>query len=326
MMQNFVAVACRGRLIIGVGDNFISKGIRAVMKKIQKKYRDLQGEEMVRIICQVADSQKALDIVAMDVRGLSGFADYFVIMAGTSSRHVQGLAGVIDREISSKRSKSAETEGLNEGQWILLDFNDVIVHIFHHEIRAHYDLEGLWHDAPRLDLTVPPPVVAEPVLKKPKKKPVAKAVEKVAEKAAEKPAKRSPRKIVEQPEKAARKAPERAALPAVRKAARPTARPADKPTGKLIGRVSGRPTGKPTGRPAGKPASKAMAKSTSKPLARPTAKATDKPTGRTSARPTARPTDKPARKPTGKPTGKPTVKAVKKATTPRRGSTGGPKK
>lgn len=268
------------------------------MKKIQKKYRDLQGEEMVRIICQVADSQKALDIVAMDVRGLSGFADYFVIMAGTSSRHVQGLAGVIDREISSKRSKSAETEGLTEGQWILLDFNDVIVHIFHHEIRAHYDLEGLWHDAPRLDLTVPPPVVAEPAVKKPKKK----AVAKVAEAAAEKPAKRSPRKIAAQPEKAARKAPERTAKPVARKTARPT----DKPAGKLVGRVSGRPTGKPTGRPAGKPVSKAMAKSTSKPLARTTTKATDKPTC--------------------KPPRKPTAKTVKKAASPRRGSTGGAKK
>ncbi len=61
------------------------------MKKIQKKYRELSAEEQVRIIARVAADQKALDVVALDVRGLASFADYFVIMGGTSTRHVQGL-------------------------------------------------------------------------------------------------------------------------------------------------------------------------------------------------------------------------------------------
>jgi ribosome-associated protein len=288
------------------------------MKKIQKKYRDLQAEDMVRIICRVADNQKALDVVALDVRGLSGFADYFVIMGGTSTRHVQGLAGVIDREIASKRSKPADTEGLNEGQWILLDYNDVIVHIFHHEIRAHYDLEGLWHDAPRLDLSQPPPVIEEPAVKKPRKKAVAKA----AAPTVAKPAKRAVRRQAAPPAAAVMKPTERVAAQTVKKAAvRPGAK-ATKSGGKPTGRMSGTPSGKPTGRPSGKPTSKAIKKSTSKPIG----KTTGKPTGRPTSKATSRPTSKPAGRTSGKPAGKTTGKVVRKATTPRRGSTGGSKK
>ena len=74
-------------------------------------------------------------------------------MSGTSTRHVQGLADAVDREIGSKRMMSGNTEGLNDGHWVLLDYNDIIIHVFHHEARAYYDLEGLWHDAPRVDLS-----------------------------------------------------------------------------------------------------------------------------------------------------------------------------
>jgi len=122
------------------------------MKKVQKKYLELSPAKMVEAICRVANDNKARGLVALDVRGISGFADYFVIMSGTSTRHVQGLASAIDKEISSKRMKAAETEGLSEGQWVLLDYSDIIVHIFHQETREYFDLEGLWHDAPRLVL------------------------------------------------------------------------------------------------------------------------------------------------------------------------------
>ena len=93
------------------------------------------------------------NLVALDVRNISDFADYFVIMSGTSTRHVGGLADAIEKEIGSKRTKAGNTEGLSEGTWVLLDYNDVVVHIFRSETRQYYDLEGLWHDAPRLDLS-----------------------------------------------------------------------------------------------------------------------------------------------------------------------------
>ena len=122
------------------------------MKKVQKKFRDLPSEEIVRLICKVANDKKAENVVALDVRGISSFADYFVIMSGTSTRHVSGLAGAIDKEIASKRMMAGNTEGLSDGHWVLLDFDDIIIHIFHSETRQYYDLEGLWHDAPRVKL------------------------------------------------------------------------------------------------------------------------------------------------------------------------------
>lgn len=122
------------------------------MKRVQKKYIDLPSEELVKIICQAAQDNKAVDLVALDVKEISSFADYFVIMSGTSTRHVQGLADAVDRAIGSKRMMAGNTEGLGEGQWVLLDYNDIIIHIFHSEARDYYDMEGLWHDAPRLDL------------------------------------------------------------------------------------------------------------------------------------------------------------------------------
>ena len=123
------------------------------MKNTNKKYKEQSSLEIAKRLSQVALDAKAEDIIILDVSKLSGFTDYFVLMSGRSTRHVQGLASTIDKEISSKRLKTSNTEGLDEGQWILLDFNDVIVHIFHSETRSFYDIEGLWHDAPRLDLS-----------------------------------------------------------------------------------------------------------------------------------------------------------------------------
>lgn len=123
------------------------------MKNVQQQYSDLPSGELVKLICQAALDQKAENLIALDVRKISDFADYFVIMSGTSTRHVSGLAEAIDQKIGSKRTMSGNTEGLNEGSWVLLDYNDIIVHVFHSETRKYYDLEGLWHDAPRLDLS-----------------------------------------------------------------------------------------------------------------------------------------------------------------------------
>lgn len=123
------------------------------MKRVQQKYRDLPTDELVKIICQAAVDNKAENLVVLDVRGISGFADYFVIMSGTSTRHTAGMADAIEKKIGSKRMMSGNTEGLTDGNWVLLDYNDIIIHIFHSETRQYYDLEGLWHDAPRLDLS-----------------------------------------------------------------------------------------------------------------------------------------------------------------------------
>ncbi len=121
------------------------------MKQLKNEYQDLDGLELVRICSRVAEDNKAEDIVALDVREMSSFTDFFVIMSGRSTRHVQALAEGLENELRSKRIKTSRAEGLQEGKWVLLDFGDVIAHVFYHEQRAFYDLEGLWHDAPRVE-------------------------------------------------------------------------------------------------------------------------------------------------------------------------------
>nr|WP_320009982.1 ribosome silencing factor [uncultured Desulfobulbus sp.] len=122
------------------------------MRRLKKEYSQFEGQELAAACARVALDTKAEDLCVLDVRGLASFTDYFVIMSGRSTRHVQGLAEAIETELSSKRVNSKNAEGLRDGMWVLLDFGDVVVHIFYHEQRSFYDLEGLWHDAPRLEL------------------------------------------------------------------------------------------------------------------------------------------------------------------------------
>lgn len=106
---------------------------------------------MAAACVRIALETKAEDLVVLDVRGLASFTDYFVIMSGRSTRHVQGLAEAISEELRAKRISSKHSEGMREGLWVLLDFGDVVAHVFYHETRGFYNLEGLWHDALKID-------------------------------------------------------------------------------------------------------------------------------------------------------------------------------
>jgi ribosome-associated protein len=120
------------------------------MKKVHKKNIEKTSLELARMISRAALDKKAENLVILDVHELSSFTDYFVIMGGTSTRHVQGLAEAVDGELRAKKLKEGSTEGLQEGRWVLLDYGDVVVHVFYRDEREFYDLEGLWHDAPRI--------------------------------------------------------------------------------------------------------------------------------------------------------------------------------
>lgn len=130
------------------------------MSRLKKEHHEKSGEELARECARIALDTKAEDLVILDVHSLTSFTDYFVIMSGRSTRHVQGLADALGEQLSAKRVSSKTCEGLKEGLWVLLDYSDVVVHIFYKETRAFYNLEGLWHDAPRLS-----PEAAEPVSK-----------------------------------------------------------------------------------------------------------------------------------------------------------------
>jgi ribosome-associated protein len=122
------------------------------MKQLKQEHRDKTGLEIAKVCAQTALDMKGEDVVILDVNGIASFTDYFVIMSGRSTRHVQGLAEAIESEMRSKRVKTSRAEGIQEGMWVLLDFEDVVVHIFYHEQRSFYDLEGLWHDAARIEV------------------------------------------------------------------------------------------------------------------------------------------------------------------------------
>ena len=122
------------------------------MRRTKNKHHAKSSLEIAKLSAQAALDKKAEDLIVLDVSGISSFADYFVIMSGRSTRHVQGLAEAVDSKLRTKRMSNANTEGLKEGLWVLLDYDDVIVHIFYKETRGFYDLEGLWHDALRVEV------------------------------------------------------------------------------------------------------------------------------------------------------------------------------
>ena len=122
------------------------------MQQVKKKHLKKTSRELAKLCVRTAVEKKAEDPIILDVSKLCSFTDYFVIISGQSTRHVQGLAEALEAELRSKRLATSKSEGLQEGIWVLLDFNDVVVHIFYSESRKFYDIEGLWHDAPRISL------------------------------------------------------------------------------------------------------------------------------------------------------------------------------
>ncbi|MBN2233435.1 MAG: ribosome silencing factor [Deltaproteobacteria bacterium] len=107
-------------------------------------------EDSLRLIGSVLDDRKGEDIVILDVRGLSSVTDAIVLCSGFSDKHVQAMAEHVLTAMKRAGRLPLNREGLQGGAWALLDFDDIVVHIFYDPIRRHYDLEGIWHDAPRI--------------------------------------------------------------------------------------------------------------------------------------------------------------------------------
>jgi ribosome-associated protein len=106
----------------------------------------------VALIVEAAQERKADDVVGLDIRKISSFADTFIIATGTSDRHVRSVADSIAAALKAHGDPPLGIEGSDEGRWVLIDCGDTIVHVFQQEIRDHYDLERLWSDAPALEL------------------------------------------------------------------------------------------------------------------------------------------------------------------------------
>jgi len=107
--------------------------------------------ETAPVLSQVVDAlvdRKAIDPVVLDLRGLCAATDYFVIVSGTSDAHVRGMAEHLVTALAPAGFEPHHVEGLAQGRWVLLDYVDFVVHVFHPELRDFYQLERLWGDAP----------------------------------------------------------------------------------------------------------------------------------------------------------------------------------
>ena len=109
-------------------------------------------DTFLRRVMSTLEDAKAVDVVALDLRTISDATDYFMIASGTSDTHVRAVANKIMAALSEVGMSPHHVEGISTGRWVLLDFVDVVVHVFHPTLRDFYQLERLWADAPRIEL------------------------------------------------------------------------------------------------------------------------------------------------------------------------------
>lgn len=112
----------------------------------------MSKHELLKIAVKAADDKRAEDILALNMKGISLIADYFIICHGNSDKQVQAIA----REMKEKAQESGygvkRMEGFDEARWVLIDLGDVVAHVFHRDERSYYNLERLWGDAPLEDI------------------------------------------------------------------------------------------------------------------------------------------------------------------------------
>lgn len=109
---------------------------------------------LTQVAARAADAKQGDDIVALDVSGPLPLTDVFLLVTGRNERNVQSIAGEVEDRMIEAGAKPLRREGRAEGRWILLDFGDVVVHVFHEEERLFYSLERLWKDCPIVPLTL----------------------------------------------------------------------------------------------------------------------------------------------------------------------------
>lgn len=114
----------------------------------------LSPQAIVNIAVMAAEEKKALDLIVLDIRKISIIADYFIICSGRSKTQVQAIAEYIIEKTELAGCTVKRREGFREGEWVLLDFGDVVVHVFQESFRQFYNLERLWGDAPVVEVPV----------------------------------------------------------------------------------------------------------------------------------------------------------------------------
>lgn len=111
----------------------------------------MPAEERAIKCAAFALDKKALNVKVLDIRRISSIADYLVLASGRSDKQVQAIADSVKMGLKPI-DRPIDTEGLQEGRWVVMDYGDIIVHIFQEEVRAHYNLDELWERAPQLEI------------------------------------------------------------------------------------------------------------------------------------------------------------------------------
>jgi ribosome-associated protein len=107
---------------------------------------------LAKLAAAAALDKKATGLLLLDVASLTGYADYFLILSGRSTRQASAIAESVQQVLKKSGVRVLGADGIKEGRWALIDFGDVVVHVFHQPVREFYDLESLWADAPRVTL------------------------------------------------------------------------------------------------------------------------------------------------------------------------------
>lgn len=107
----------------------------------------ITSEQLMELAVKAAEDKKAMNVVALNLKGVSLIADYFVICHGNSDVQVQAIATEVRKQAEERGARIKGIEGMNSARWVLLDIGDVVVHIFHRDEREYYNIERLWSDA-----------------------------------------------------------------------------------------------------------------------------------------------------------------------------------
>lgn len=119
-------------------------------RKRNQHRTDVPVAQKLTYCIKAALQKKAFDVIALDIRAYTAVADYFVICSGSSSRQVQAIAEAIEADLKKHGFYPLGIEGFTHGSWILLDYGDIVMHIFYQPVREFYALERLWADAPQV--------------------------------------------------------------------------------------------------------------------------------------------------------------------------------
>ena len=109
-------------------------------------------DEYLKGVIRAAQDKKALDLVVLDLRGIASFTDTFFLCSGTSTPQIQAISDEIELRMKEIGQRPTHVEGYQQAEWVLMDYSDLIVHIFSPKTRAFYNLERLWRDAPRHEI------------------------------------------------------------------------------------------------------------------------------------------------------------------------------